>query len=76
MTPVLIVHTVGECEMRAGELETLKALKARRLITRRLIKCNRANRPAHAIATRRGREVIAMLLGQLGDVLASPPSNA
>jgi hypothetical protein len=71
MTPVLIVHTVGECEIRVGELETLKALKARRLI-----KCNRTNRPARAIAMRHGREVIAMLLGQWADMLASLPSNA
>jgi hypothetical protein len=69
MVALLIAHASGEQAVRVSEADTLRALMARRLI-----RVNRTNRPSRSLATPRGREVIAALLGQLAEVLRDADS--
>ena len=67
MAAMLIAHANGPRPTRAigSELQTLRALRARRLI-----RFNRATRPTHTVATLRGREIIVALLAAQADALA------
>ena len=65
MKALLIQHASGERAVRVSDGDTLRALRARGLI-----RYNRVTRPSQSIATPRGREVIAMLLAQMAEVLA------
>jgi len=67
MVSLLVAHASGERGVRVSETDTLRAL-----VARRLIRVNRANRPSRSLATPRGREVIAALLGQLATCSAEP----
>ena len=69
MVSLLVAHASGERGVRISETDTLRAL-----VARRLIRVNRVNRPSRSLATPRGREVIAALLGQLADVLGRTDS--
>ena len=57
MAAVLMEHANGPRRVRVDETETLKALRARRLIY-----FNRLVRPTFTLATTRGREIISRLL--------------
>jgi hypothetical protein len=68
MAAMLVAHANGPRPTRAisTELQTLRALRARKLI-----RFNRATRPTHTVATSRGREIIAALLAAQADALAA-----
>lgn len=64
MVSVLLEHETGERPLKVTEKETLRALRARRLI-----RFNRPVRPSRTIVTPRGKEVMNSLLGQMADPL-------
>jgi len=65
MAAILIDHSSGPRPIRVEERETLRALRARGLIS-----FDRKLRPRHSLVTDKGRDVIAGLLAAQADDLA------
>jgi hypothetical protein len=65
MIRVLLDHVAGERTLKVSDGDTLRALRARRLI-----RFNRLVRPWRTIVTSRGREVMAALLARMADAAA------